>query len=203
MIQNEAQVLDNIKKYGTKAEKSAISTLNKTATVLRNKSVDIMQKQVAVSRARLLKQVKRLPKAKVGRMQTGIITEHRGVQLRNFPHQATSEGVKVKISPTGGYKLIKGAFIGKKPLRGSGITGYIAMRNNDLIRMLKRTPTIDQDSRNRRIASIKRRFKYGISPLYSTSENQMLYDIKERDDLSPTLLTTMQNEFLTRFKNDT
>lgn len=199
MIQNEAQVLDNIKKYGTKAEKAVISSLDKTATVLRNKAVDNMQRQVAVPRARLLKQVKRLPRARVGMMQTGIFTEHRGVQLRNFPHQATSQGVRVRVSPTGGYKLIKGAFIGKKPLRGSGITGYVAMRNNDLIRMLIRTPTKNPQGRNDRINKIRKRNPIGISPLYATSENQMLYDIKERGDLTPELLTTMKKDFLTRF----
>ena len=199
MIQNEAQVLDNIKKYGTKAEKSAISTLNKTATVLRNKSVDIMQKQVAVPRSRLLKQVKRLPRAKVGRMQTGIYTEHRGVLLHNFPHQVTSQGVRVRVSPTGGYKLIHNAFIGKKPLRGSGVTGYIAMRNNNLIKMLMNTPSLNPVERNARINKIRGRKEWGISPLYGTSENQMLYDIKGRNDLTTALLTTMKNGFMTRF----
>lgn len=199
MIQNEAQVLDNIKKYGTKAEKAVISSLDKTTTVLRNKAVDNMQRQVAVPRARLLKQVKRLPRARVGMMQTGIFTEHRGVQLRNFPHQVTSQGVRVRVSPTGGYKLINGAFIGKKPLRGSGITGYIAMRNNDLIRVLKRTPAQDMAKRNARIQKLETKKSWGISLLYSTSENQMLYDIKERGDLTPELLTTMKKDFLTRF----
>ncbi len=200
MIKDQAKVLSDIKKYGTKAEKSIISTLDKTATVLRNKSVDLMQTQVAVPRARLLKQVRRLPRARVGSLVTGIFTEHRGVLLHNFPHQATSSGVRVRVSPTGGYKLIKGAFIGKKPLRGSGVTGYIAMRNNALIRMLMRTPSQNPVARNARINKLRQKKSWGISPLYATSENQMLYDIKDRGDLSPMLLTTMKNDFMARFQ---
>lgn len=200
MIKDQAKVLSDIKKYGTKAEKSIISTLDKTATVLRNKSVDLMQTQVAVPRARLLKQVRRLPRARVGSLVTGIFTEHRGVLLHNFPHQATSSGVRVRVSPTGGYKLIKGAFIGKKPLRGSGVTGYIAMRNNALIRMLMRTPSQNPVARNARINKLRQKKSWSISPLYATSENQMLYDIKDRGDLSPMLLTTMKNDFMARFQ---
>ena len=200
MIQNSAKVIDNILKYGTKAEKTCISTLNKTATVLKDKAVKNMAKQVAVSEARLSKQVNKMSRAKVGRMQTGIYTEHRGVLLHNFPHTATKDGVRVKVSPTGGYKLIKNAFIGKTPLRGSGVTGYIAMRNNDLIRMLMRTPAMNPSERNSRINKIRTKKSWGISPLYSTSENQMLYDIKERGDLTSILLLTMANDFKARFK---
>ena len=200
MIKDKVKVINNIDKWGTKAEKAVISSLDKTATVLRNKAVDNMKTQVAVPKARLLKQVKRLPRARVGSLVTGIFTEHRGVLLHNFPHQATSQGVRVKVSPTGGYKLIKHTFIGQKPLRGSGVTGYIAMRNNNLIKMLMSTPTLSPESRNARINRLRKKKSWGISPLYATSENQMLYDIKERGDLTPMLLTTMKNDFIARFK---
>lgn len=200
MIKDSAKLISNIEKYGTKAEKAVISTLDKTATVLKNKTVDNMQKQVSLSRARLLPQVKRLSRAKVGSLVTGIYTEHRGVLLHNFPHQATSKGVRVKVSPRGGYKLIKNSFIGKKALQGSGVTGYIAMRNNNLIKMLMNTPTDNPVARNARINKLRSKKSWGITPLYGTSENQMLYDIKKRGDLTPFLLTTMQNDFRARFK---
>lgn len=200
MIKNSAEVIKNIEKYGTKAEKAVISSLDKTATVLRNKAVDQMQSQVAVPKARLIKQVRRLPRARVGSLVTGIFTEHRGVLLHNFPHQVTSKGVRVRVSPRGGYKLIHNSFIGKKPLRGSGVTGYIAMRNNNLIKMLMSTPTNDPVGRNNRKNKLRTKKSWGISPLYGTSENQMLHDIKERGDLTPMLLTTMKANFKARFK---
>lgn len=200
MIKDSAKVAADILKYGTKAEKACISTLNKTTTVLKQKAVANMAKQIAVSPTRLAKQVNRMSRAKVGRMQSGIYTEHRGVMLHNFAHAATKEGVRVKISPTAGYKLIKHAFIGKVALRGSGVAGYIAMRNNQLIKMLMSTPSMNPAERNSRINTIRKKKSWGISPLYGTSENQMLYDIKKRGDLTPALLTTMTNDFKTRFK---
>lgn len=200
MIQNSATVISNIDKWGTKAEKSIISSLDKTATVLKAKAIDNMLTQVTVKKSRIAKQVKRLPRARVGAMYTGIFTEHRGVLLHNFAHKATSQGVSVRVSPRGGYKLIRNSFIGKKPLRGSGVTGYIAMRNNNLIRMLMSTPTSDPVARNNRINKLRSKKPWGISPLYATSENQMLFDIKERGDLTPVLLTTMKANFKAGFR---
>ena len=200
MIQNSAEIIRNIEKFGTKAEKAVISSLDKTATVLREKAVNNMQTQVAVPKARLIKQVRRLPRARVGSLVTGIYTVHRGVLLHNFPHQVTSKGVRVRVSPTGGYKLINNSFIGKRPLRGSGVTGYIAMRNNKLIKMLMSTPTNDPQARNARINKLRLKKDWGISPLYGTSENQMLFDIKKRGDLTPMLLTTMKADFKARFR---
>lgn len=200
MIKNSAEVINNIEKWGTKAEKAVISSLDKTATVLRNKAVENMQTQIVVPKSRLIKQVKRLPRARVGSLVTGIFTEHRGVLLHNFPHQRTSKGVRVRVSPQGGYKLINNSFIGKKPLRGSGVTGYIAMRNNKLIKMLMSTPTSDPVGRNNRINKLRQKKSWGISPLYGTSENQMLFDIRKRGDLTPMLLTSMKANFKTRFK---
>ena len=201
MIKNSAKIQSDIIKYGTKAEKACISALDKTATVLRNSAIENMQTQACLKKSTLLKKVNRLGRARVGKMSTGIYTAHRAVLLHNFPHSAVKgKGVRVKVSPRGGYGLIRDAFIGQVPLKGSGVRGYIAMRNNDLIRMLMSTPTQNASARSTRINKLRAKKSWGISPLYATSENQMLHDIKKRGDLNGMALTTMSANFLARFR---
>jgi len=200
MIENADSVIRNVRNYGTKAEKSCISSLDKTATVLRAKAVDNMLTQVALPRARVKSQVKKLSRASRGNLRTGIYTEHRGVLLHNFPHQVTKAGVRVKVDPRGGFKLIPKSFIGKKALNNSGVSGYIALRNNQLIKLLMRTPSQNPAARNARINRLRKKKSWAVVPLYATSENQMLFDIRKRGDLTNILLYTMKDNFQARFR---
>lgn len=225
MSHNIDLVSRNIHALASKSDKACVSGLNKATTQMLAATLDDMQSQVPLSRSRMKKQVSRLQRATVERMRSGVLVKNRGVLLHNFPHRKTSGGVSVKVTNRGSFNTIKHAFIGVKPLRGSGVSGYIAMRTYKLIEMLERGRR--SDAINDRIATLKRQMgraagrvsdqvrstgsrdtsstrinagKGLISPLYSTSEGDMAKSIKSEHRLDKIASQTFADSFRLKLK---
>lgn len=199
MSNNILQASKNIHALASKSQKACVSALNKATTKMLGATLDDMESQIPISRTRLKKQVKRLSRATVNDLSSGVMTKHRGILLHNFPHITGKDGVSVKVTRSGGFKTIKGAYIGKKPLRNSGVTGYIAMRAGDLIRILEKGKRSEKI--NKRIATLKTKNQFAGIPLNSTSEAQMMFDIKEERRLDKVASQTFTDEFILRIKD--
>lgn len=204
MSNNAKQVSENIHALVSDTERACLSGIDRATTKLLHSAVDDMAGQIPIPRSRLQKNVSRLSRPTINNMRSGILVKKKGILLHNYPHMKTNGGVSVKVTNRGGFKRIKGAFIGNKPLKNSNVTGYIAMRTTALIKMLeggRMTTGITS-----KIASLNRNMnnsespKSHISVLHGADEAQLVDSIQDDHRLDKAVVTSFKDEFFLKLR---
>lgn len=175
--------------------RAAALAINKTVTFTKDLSVTFMTSEVNLQPNYVKRNLKTAKRAQPKDLVGIIRANTRNTLLTRYPHQSTSEGVRVSINKKEGYRTIKRAFKVNN-LRGSGASG-IALRNKDAVEVFRNalSPSTPAKSRKlQRIISSARKNPRGIQVLSSRSINQIFLDV--RKDVQPRSLRFMADEFI-------
>lgn len=174
--------------------KAAADTINKSATFAIKASIEEISRNVTLSPSYIKKHIKTVARAKYnGELRAIIATNERGTLLSRFKNVQTSNGFRVAVNRTGGFREIKNARL--MTLRSTG-QKVIGLNNVAFARYLQQSGS--KPSKISRAVKKALRKPRGMSPLHSRSVNQMFESVRE--DIQPELGRFMRKTFLEDFK---
>lgn len=199
-VTNLKDLTDKLIQKGKRIDSMLASTVNATATFVRNRSTEVITSRVLLQPNYVKQYLKVSKRASPNDPVAVISANERATLLPRYPHITGKDGVKVRINVGSGYETIRGSFI-IKGLRGSGVTG-IAMRNSVFYEYYKTLihDTPGKQAKLKRAESRAKNKPKGITVLHSRSINQLFLSVRE--DVQPDLRRFMVEDFKKRLAND-
>jgi uncharacterized protein YcbK (DUF882 family) len=200
-IKNIGKLSDKLKRKSPLVDKAAALSINKTSTFAIKESIDLITKEVNLPSVYLRQKIKPIGRASVSNLRAIIGTSSRQTLLTRFPHIKTTDGFKVAINTTGGYRDIKNARLMR--LKGSGVNAISITNKAAYDAALEglgsgegaTSAKVKRASRLQRRANLK---PFGRTPLSSRSPTQLFTSVRE--EVKPVVNAFMRDSFLKDYR---
>lgn len=199
------RLADKIRNMPKQADAAMALAINKTATFTARKSVDRIVGETTLKAGYVKQNLGVTGRASPDNLRAIITARARATLTGRFDHVETSDGVKLRVNRSGGYRTIKGGWVARN-LRYSGGTGVattfrvaIAAARAGLTRGMGATQR--KVSKIAKLARLARTNERGLNGMYvhhSRSVNQLFTSV--RDDVKPMVQRKLTDEFIKDFQ---